>query len=276
MKYKIVADSSSNIYKLDDFNYESVPLKIVAGENHYTDNNDLDVQAMLDDFKDYKGKSSTACPSTGEWLEAFGDADIVFGVTITSGLSGSFNAAMVAKQQYEEANPGKKVFIVDSLSAGPELTLIINKLREYMEANMCYSEIRNKILEYTNHTHLMFSLSSVENFARNGRVSPAVAKSASAFGIRVVGKASYDGKLQPTKFTRGQKKAIKKVFEEMKSHGYKGDKVIIAHTQNEDSANKLKDIITEEFTQADVTITTNGGLCSYYAEVGGILVGFES
>lgn len=276
MKYKIVADSSSNLYTLDGFNYESVPLKIVAGENQYTDNKDLDVNEMLEYFKGYKGKSSTACPSSGEWLEAFGDADIVFGVTITSGLSGSFNAAMVAKQQYEEANPGKKVFIVDSLSAGPELTLIINKLKEYMEKELCYSEIRNNILEYTHRTHLMFSLSSVENFARNGRVSPAVAKSASVFGIRVVGKASYEGKLQPTKFCRGQKKAIKKVFEEMKSHGYHGDKVIIAHTKNEESAIALKDLIKEEFMQADVTVTVNGGLCSYYAEVGGILVGFES
>ena len=68
MKYKIVADSSSNIYQLDDFNYESVPLKIVAGDKHYTDNKDLDVDAMLADFKEFKGKSSTACPSTGEWL----------------------------------------------------------------------------------------------------------------------------------------------------------------------------------------------------------------
>ena len=42
-----------------------------------------------------------------------------------------------------------------------------------------------------------------------------------------------------------------------------------------DNKDLLKDIIKEEFTQADVTITTNGGLCSYYAEVGGILVGFE-
>ena len=57
MKYKIVADSSSNIYQLDDFNYESVPLKIVAGDKHYTDNKDLDVDAMLADFKEYKGKN---------------------------------------------------------------------------------------------------------------------------------------------------------------------------------------------------------------------------
>lgn len=275
MKYRLVADSSCNIFELD-IDYTSVPLKILTDNKEYVDNKDLDVNNMLADFKEYKGKSGTSCPSTGEWLEAFEDADIVFGVTITSGLSGSFNAAMMAKRQYEEMYPEKRVYIVDSLSAGPEVTLIVNKLAELIKEEKTYTEIRNSIIDYSQKTHLMFSLSSLDNFARNGRISPALAKSASVFGIRVVGKASYDGKLEPSGLCRGQKKAIKRLAQEMKDIGYKGGKVIIAHTENLEAANSLANLLKETYCNVNIKIMNNAGLCSYYAETGGILVGFEA
>ena len=90
MKIKIVADSSANLYTLDgpDFDFSPVPLKVLAGDREYVDDSRLDVPQMLKELKEYKGKSSTACPSVGDWLDAFGDADIVYGSAITSHLSG--------------------------------------------------------------------------------------------------------------------------------------------------------------------------------------------
>lgn len=276
MKYKIVSDSSSNLYELDEIEYSTVPLKIITNQIEYIDNKELNVEKMLDDLKDYNDKSGTSCPNANEWIEAFGDADIIFAVTITSGLSGSFNAAMMAKSQYEEMNPGKKVYVIDSLSTGPEMKLIIDKLVILMKENRDYKDIRNTIIDYTHKTHLMFSLSSLDNFARNGRISPVLAKSASIFGIRVVGQASYEGKLEPIGFIRGQKKALKKLIQEMKSAGYHGGKVVISHTDNKEGADLLVQLIKEAFVDVDIEMMINGGLCSYYAETGGILVGFKS
>ena len=85
---------------------------------------------MLKELKEYKGKSSTACPSVGDWLEAFGDADIVYGSAITSHLSGCYNAAAIAADEYRGRYPGRKVFILDTLSTGPEMELITEKYRE--------------------------------------------------------------------------------------------------------------------------------------------------
>lgn len=276
MKYRIVSDSSSNLYHLHDISYTSVPLKVLTDNKEYIDNASLNPLDMLEDFKDYKGKSSTSCPNANEWLEAFGDGEIVFAITITSGLSGSFNAAMIAKKQYEEMYPERRVYVIDSLSTGPQMYLIIHKLAQLMKEEKDYIEIRNTIIDYTNKTHLMFSLSSLDNFARNGRISPALAKSASIFGIRVVGQASYEGKLEPIGFCRGQKKALKRLLQEMKSAGFKGGKVIISHTDNEKGALELAHLLREEFNNLSIKIMANGALCSYYAETGGILVGFES
>mgnify|MGYP003296889498 CR=1 FL=1 len=125
MRIKIVGDSASNLYELSGVTYECAPLKIVAGEKEYVDNVQLDLQGMVDDLRTYKGKSGTACPSVGDYLAAFEGYDIIYVVTIISTLSGSYNAAMQAKAQYEEEHPGRKVFVLDSYSAGPEPKLFL-------------------------------------------------------------------------------------------------------------------------------------------------------
>ena len=60
MKYKIVADSSSNIMDMEGINYASVPLKIITSEKEYEDNRDLDISQMVDDLSSYKGISITS------------------------------------------------------------------------------------------------------------------------------------------------------------------------------------------------------------------------
>ena len=85
MKYKIVADSACNIVSGEDGTFASVPMKIVA-EREYVDDANLDVAQMVEDLKQYKGKSGSSCPNVGEWLEAFGDAEGGFGITISKGV----------------------------------------------------------------------------------------------------------------------------------------------------------------------------------------------
>ena len=131
MKIKIVTDSASNLYSMEglgDVAFESVPLRIRTSETEYIDTKDLDVAAMVEELSHYKGKSGTACPGVGDWLAAFEGYDVIYCVTIISTLSGSYNAAMTAKQQYEEENPGKKVFVLDSYTAGAEMKLQVEEL----------------------------------------------------------------------------------------------------------------------------------------------------
>ena len=61
----------------------------------------------------------------------------------------------------------------------------------------------------------------------------------------------------------------------MKSKGYAGGTVIIDHCFNEGAANALKDLIKSEFADANIRIEKTSGLCSFYAEKGGLMIGFE-
>ena len=276
MKFKIVSDSSSNVLQFPGVPFASVPLTINTATAEYIDDERLDVARMVDEIKATKGKSGTSCPNVHDWLQAFEGAECVFAVTITSNLSGSCAAALQAKEEYEQAHPGVQVCVLDTLSTGPEMRLIMEKLRQWIEEGRLFEQIRDDIRGYMRQTHLLFSLESLTNLARNGRVSPAVAKIAGVLGIRVVGKASAQGTLKQLHKCRGEKKALDTLLAEMVTLGFQGGKVRISHCFNSEAAKALKELVLSAFPQSDVQIEPTGGLCSFYAEQGGLLVGFES
>ena len=96
MKMKIVADSSANLLSLPDIDFGVVPLHIIVGENDYIDDDKIDLTAMQENLSSYKGKTSTSSPSPHEWENAFGDADVVFCITITSSLSGTYKPVLLS------------------------------------------------------------------------------------------------------------------------------------------------------------------------------------
>ena len=271
---RIVADSSANL-AVNGGSVVSVPLKIITDQKEYVDDANLNTTAMVWDLQAYTGKSSTACPSPQDWLEAFGDSPYVFCIAITSNLSGSCNAATIAKADYEVSFPDRKVCVIDSLSTGGEMELIAEKLQELIAADLSFEEIEQAIHEYQQHTGLMFMLESMQNLANNGRVNKIVAKAAGILGIRAVGKASDVGTLEPMDKCRGEKKALAALADHMVALGYDGGKMRISHCLNPAAAESLKETILAAFPDADVQIRPTGGLCSFYAEKGGMIIGFE-
>ena len=272
---KIVADSSANLMELKTVAFGAAPLKIMTAEREFVDDRDLNLEEMIGYFKSYKGRSQSSCPNPEDWRNTFGEAEEVFCVAITSGLSGSYNAACIAKEMYEAEHPDRRVLVIDSLSAGPELTLIVEKLEELIIAGKSYEEICAYMPEYQKKTGLFFMLESLNNFAANGRVSPAAAKIAGVLGIRIVGKASDEGTLAPTDKCRGEAKSLSTILKHLKESGLKTGKVQLAHCLNEAAANTLKSMIEAELPEVTVNVGVNLGLCSFYAEKGGLLVGFE-
>ncbi len=275
MNIRIVTDSSANLCTLPDNSIISVPLTLRTSEREFVDNEALDIKEMTDYLASYKGKSGSACPSSQDWVDAFGDAENIFAIAITSNLSGSFNSLRIAKEQYEEEYPDRKVCIIDSLSAGSELKLIVEKIQELKAEGKTFEEVSEAIVEYQNHTHMVFCLKSLRNLANNGRVNPAVAAIAGVLNIHVVGIAN-EGVLDQKEKARGAKKALVAIDSLMKEFNYNGGKVIIDHCFNEKDAIAVKEHILASFPNAEVRIEETRGLCSFYAEVGGLMIGVEA
>ena len=274
MNYKLIADSSSNVITMENAHFASVPMKVRA-EKEYIDDASLNLAQMVEDLKNHKGTSGSACPSVGEWLDAFGDADMVFGTTMSKGLSGSYNAACEAARIYMEENPGKQAYIFNTLSAGPQQAFLNEKVLELAEQGLEPEVIKEKALEYYKNTHILFCLESMMNLARNGRTSMAVAKIAGMLGIRVCGDVQA-GMITPIHKPRGAKKATETLLEMMKERGfYDGAQLRIAHCFAQKQAQDLADATLAQFPNAKITIEPTTALCSFYAEAGGMMIGFE-
>ena len=274
MRYIIVSDSSSNVFRITGAEYKTVPMKIIA-EKEYVDTAALDVAGMVADLQKFKGKSGSSCPNVQEWMDCFEDADAVFCVTISKNLSGSFNSAKQAVETFLEENPGKKGFVFDSLAAGPQQAMLTDKIAQLIEEGNDFETIVEKALDYHNHTHIIFRLENLTNLARNGRVNPAVAKIVGALGIRVIGDVKA-GLITPTDKVRGDKKTIPALVEMMKARGFRDGNILrIAHCYGEEPALMLRDAVLAEFPNTRFTLEPTRALCSFYAEAGGLMIGFE-
>lgn len=279
MKYGIVVDSSCDLKKLewggDEIDYTRVPLKLDVGEKEFVDDDTLDLDAFLEELYSYKGKTGSAAPSPAAWLAAYEKSECVFVFTITSQLSGSYASAQVAMRMFMEKYPERKIFLLDTLSTGPEMTLLARKTAELISEGADFETVRGHVSEYHRHLHLFFALQSLENLIKNGRVSRIAGNIAGILGIKILGCASEHGTLEMMFKLRGRLNIYNKMVSEMASRGYDGGRVVITHCQNESTANYIADEIRKRYPMSDIDIMSTGGLCSYYAERGGIILGFE-
>ncbi len=275
LKIKIVADSSCDIQSIDGVDFASVPLTVSAGEREFIDNDSLNVREMLDFLEKHNGRSRTACPAVEEWAKAFEGADIVYAITITSNLSGSYNSACAAKEIYLQSHPDAKIHVFDTLSTGPEMRLLIEKLAELIAEGKGFDSTVKCGQDYLSTTKLFFTLKSLHNLAQNGRINKKVATVIEKLGVRMIGVASEVGTLKVNGACKGSKKLPAAIIKKLKAAKYNGKKLSMCHVESYALADELRREIKKVYPSAEILVYPAGGLCSFYAERGGIIIGFE-
>lgn len=279
MTWKIVADSGCDYRTIEnlavDTLFESVPLTIQVGNEIFIDNAQLNIDDMMKKMYATSSASKSACPSPDDYMKAFDGASNIFVVTITGTLSGSNNSAQVAKKLYLEEHPDVNIHIIDTLSAGGENDLIIKKLNFLIGQGLSYEEVVTEITAYQTKTKLLFVLAKVDNLVKNGRLSKLVGAVVGLLNIRMVGEASQDGKLELLQKARGAKKSLIAAFDELIKAGYAGGQIIIAHRNNLKFCQQFSEMVREKFPQAVIEVIPTSGLCSFYAEENGLLIGYE-
>ena len=277
MMIKLIADSSADHFVPSaNVDFVSVPMTIRAGDRSFTDDDALNMDEMLNYLAAYKGKSGTACPAPAAWLNAFEGSAEIFVVSITSALSGTYGSAMAARELYLQTHPEVKIHVFDTLTTGPEMRLMLEKLDELASQGLSFDEIRDRAEAYLSTTRLIFCLQSLHNLAQNGRVSPLAAGAVGLLGIRILATGSAEGTIEPIEKCRGDRKAQAAMVERILEAGYHGGKVRINHVEDPAAAVRLQVALHAQFPHADIVIAPCRGLCGYYAERGGVLVGFET
>ena len=277
MKWNIVADSSCDLKQFapedERIAFSTVPFVIRAEDREFIDDERLNTEEMVNALSEIKEAGRTSCPSPETWLEKFGRAGNTIAVTISSNLSGSYNSACLARDMILEKDPERKIAIIDSKSAGPELAMIIRRLRSLLDEKIPFEEIVEKLNAFADKTETIFALTSFDNLVKNGRVSRIAGFVAGKLGMCGVGVAN-DGRIDVKSKVRGTQKALRVVIEDMKAHAFAGGEVWIHHCLNEELALRLKALIEENWDNAKVGILPTRGLCSFYAEKGGMIIAY--
>lgn len=277
--WKIIVDSSCDVREMPNLAagaaFVNVPLTIQLGDQVFVDDAGLDIDGMMEQMYASSIGAGSACPSPEAYKQALEGADKAIIITITGTLSGSFNSARLGAEMYQEEHPDAQIHLVDSLSAGGEVDLLALKANELIAAGKAFDQVAAELTAYQEKTKLLFVLAKVDNLVKNGRLSKLVGAVVGMLNIRMVGQASSEGTLELLQKARGQKKVVPACMEELAKAGYQGGRVMIAHRNNEKLCQQLKEAITAKYPAAQIDFIPTTGLCSFYAEEGGILLGYE-
>ena len=279
MEWKIVVDTACDFReipnKAENVTYERVPFSLQIEDKVFVDTLDLDIDKMMEEMYASSEPARSACPSPEAYLAAYRGAKNVIVLTLTGGMSGSYNSAIIGEKMLKEENEDVNIHIIDTLSAGGENDLYLLKINELIKEGLSFDEVVSEMRKYQENSKLIFVLEKVDNLVKNGRLNKLAAAVVGLLNMRMVGEASDEGTLHLLHKVRGEKKAVSTVVDEMIKAGYKGGRVVVTHRNNEDICKKIQDKLREKFSNIEFIIVPTSGICSFYGEEGGMLLGYE-
>ena len=279
MKFKIVADSSCDVDKSMEarMNIQIVPLTLEVEGVRYIDDETFDVDDYLAKAHASSQNPKSSCPSPDDYLRAFkGEEEGVFGITLSSELSGSFASANLAKNLYQDQDPSKKIHIFDSKSAASGEALIAIKIQECIEEGMSFEEIVETVEAFVAEMATVFILEKIDHLQKAGRMSKTKLTIANVLNIKLILKANEHGEVELHDQARGTKKAIEKLVKTLPQVGKVSSQkiIVIAECQAEEKAKTIQKMIQDMYDFRDVIIVKMRGLSSNYANSGGIVISF--
>ena len=273
-KIKIITDSSCDLNKdiIEKYNINIVPLNVSFGEDTYIDG-ELDKSEFYERMRNSKELPKTSCPSPDKFMQSYeGDEDVII-FTIASALSGTYSAALLAKNMMLEENPNKKIAVIDTETGSIAQGQFIIKAAKLVEEGETFEEVIDEIEKLKKDKFFYGSLETLENAIKGGRVNPLAGKLINALNMKVIIKVG-DGEVKPIDSARGCNNSIKKVagkISDMISNG-NYTSLAIAHANCLEKAEKAKEIILKNHDFEEIIITEIGSVMGTYTSEGAILV----
>ena len=197
-----------------------------------------------------------------EYFESFlKEGKDILHVSLSSGLSGVINSAMVAKSILEEKYPDRKIYIVDSLGASSGYGLIMDKLADLRDEGMGIEEVYQWINEHKLELNHWFFSTDLTFYIKGGRVSKTSGFIGGLLGICPLLDMNNKGKLIPRYKIRSKNKVIKAIVDKMEENAVNGldyaDKCYLSHSYCYEDASEVARLIEERFTKLKGRVEIN-------------------
>ncbi len=199
--------------------------------------------------------TKTSQVSVGEYTEAFEEelkaGRDVLHITLSSGISGTINSAVIARDELAAKYPDRRIYVVDSLAASSGFGLIMETLADLRDSGYTIDQLHDWINEHRlNMNHWFFS-TDLTFFIRGGRVSKTAGTFGKLLNICPLLNVDYLGRLIPREKIRTKHKVIHRSFEKMTECADNGlnynGKCFISHSACPEDARELADLIEENF-----------------------------
>ena len=265
MSYYIFSDVSldidSSFAKENDIRY--VPMEYVLGDDTFCCTAPESDEMMHDFYEKLRNKVTTHTSqiTPNNYIELFESyvkegAEIIY-LSLSSGLSNTYESALMAVHTLEEDYDEVKIEVVDSLGATGGMGLMVELAVANRKAGMGYKENAQWLREHANNINFYFKVEDLMYLKRGGRVSAATAIMGTALNIKPILTIDKQGKLQTIDKKRGNKLAFKSLVERFNA-GFDpsvSKVVYISCADCKSDAEQLRDMVLECRPEAEVRIT---------------------
>ena len=278
MGFSIIVDSCCDLTPEMRANpiFRSIPLTIRVGGKDYIDDQNLDTSLLIYAMDQSPDASSSSCPSPGDYLEAFRQAEgDIYVVTLSALLSGSHNSAWQAKQMFLEEEPERNIHVFNSCSASAGEVLLAQKLHRLASSGIPFSQVVAQTEQAVTDSNTLFVLENLDNLRKNGRLTKVQAMLTGALRIKLIMGATPEGEICKHGQALSIKQALSKLVEVMAAdEKHKGKILYIAQCLCPDRAQQRWEMAQKVCQFSGVVITATRGLSSYYANSGGVIAAY--
>ena len=277
MSYNIIIDSCGELTEemKKSGNFETASLQIDVGGHHIVDDETFDQADFLKKIRESEECPKSSCPSPERYMEEYHcEAEHIYAVTLSAELSGSYNSAVLGKNLYEEEYGEKDIYVFNSRSASVGETLIGLKIAECEKKGLSFKEVIDTVEAYIEEQHTYFLLETLDILKKNGRLKGLKAVVATALNIKPVMGSTPDGNIQQLANTRGMKKGLVRMVEQIVADLKNPEEKILAisHCNCRERAETVKNMLLEKAGFKDIIIVDTAGISSMYAADGGVIV----
>jgi len=277
---KIITDSASDLPKeyIKKYNIEIVPLTVELEGKIYKDGVDITTEKFNQLMIKSNQLPKTAHPSPETFKKVFlkyiNDGYDILCLTISSKLSGTYQSAMIAKNNIKTS---EKIFVFDTLAASSGEALQVIKASKLIQKGEKIKEVLRKLTEYRNRINILILLDTLENIVKGGRLTKIQGVIAKILNFKII-LHNNEGAVEMLEKIRGKKRFFKKVLEiideRMKKLNLSNLNVGITHVDNIEEAMMFKKIIEEKYNPKDIFVNHMGATIATYAGRGGIIISF--
>lgn len=179
------------------------------------------------------------------------DGKDILHVTLSSGISGTYNSACVARDELKERYPDRKIYVVDSLAASSGYGLLMETLADLRDSGMGIDELYRWAEENKLKLHHWFFSTDLTFFIKGGRVSKTAGFIGSVMNICPLLNVDFEGKLIPREKIRTKKKVIARTVEQMEINAQDGldysGKCFLSHSLCREDADAVAALVEEKF-----------------------------